>query len=339
MADFPRRALETTIGCLGVAALGVAMLGDARAADLEVRYLDVGQADAALIRCPDGEHRMLIDAADTRYPGSTTAFKDALQAEFQGEPQPWALDVVVASHPHADHIGSMLWVLETFDVETYVDNGQQGDTATFGRVNAERRRQVEAGELTYVPGKTSHGTELTLCPDHDVTVKVLVPWALDATLSDTNDRSVVIRLDFGECSFLFVGDAHDDAEAVMVAAFPDDLDVDVLKVGHHGSHTSSSDDFIEQVSPDVAVVSSGKPGVGTNSRYKHPRYRTVGRYARWFKSLSPPHPLEGDRVRAYDEDEERWRQHQRRTGLWLTPVDGTLTLTCDGQDVTVTPER
>src|SRR5688500_4825703 len=88
---------------------------------LDVHFISVGQADATLIRCNPSDRFMLIDAADTRYPNSAKQFKDYLETIFKGRTR--RLDVVVVSHPHADHIGSMKWVLETFDVGTFVDGG------------------------------------------------------------------------------------------------------------------------------------------------------------------------------------------------------------------------
>src|SRR5436853_644582 len=90
---------------------------------LEAHFISVGQADAVLVKCPDAQTYMLVDSADTRYPGSKYRFRAYLEKEFAGKPQKIAL--AVASHPHNDHIGSMQWVLEKFDVGTYVDNGEK----------------------------------------------------------------------------------------------------------------------------------------------------------------------------------------------------------------------
>ena len=112
----------------------------------------------------------------------------------------------------------------------------------------------------------------------------------------------------------------------------------MLKVGHHGSDTSSTMEFVMGVSPSLAVVSSGRKGVGTNTRYKHPRFSTLGHYRDWFKVLDRGeeeghHPPDG-RVWAYDASKKRWRQHTRRKGLWLTPKDGTVIVCSDGASVT-----
>ena len=305
---------------------------------LEVHFINVGQADAALIRCPDGENFMLIDAADNRYPGSVAAFRGYIERQFQGRAKPWRLRTVVASHPHADHIASMKWVLENFDVGTYVDNGQKYDSATFSRLNAFRRKQVDAGKLLYIDGRDEPFAELDPCEDENVTAQIIVPWA-EHSLSDTNDRSVVVRLDFGNTSFLFVGDAEKHAEEVMLNELDEEhrklLDVDVLKVGHHGSDTSSTAEFVSAVSPQIAIVSSGVKDVGTNKRYKHPRLSTMQTYADWLKNLdSEAHPLDG-LVHAYQKSKERWQQHKRRQGVWVTPKDGTVIVRSDGTNLDI----
>lgn len=310
-------------------------------ARLEVRFIDVGQADAILVRCPDGEHYLLIDAGDTRYPGSSAAFRAYLLREFEGKPKPWKIALVIASHPHADHIGSMQWVLENFDVETFVDNGQKFESTTWVNLDRVRRKQVERAELTYVNGKEVGRAELEFCPDPLVTVEILVPWAI-RSLSDTNDRSVIVRLTYKDTSFLFVGDAEAHAEEVMLALEEElrqKLDVDVLKVGHHGSDTSSTSEFVVAVSPELAVVSSGKKGVGTNARYKHPRFSTLLTYTNWLKNRDgDAHPPNG-RVWAFDAVRGRWRQHTRRAGLWMTPKDGTVIVRSDGETLALELEE
>lgn len=303
---------------------------------LEVHYIDVGQADAILVRCPDGEHYLLIDSGDTRYPGSSDAFRAYLQQEFSDKPKPWQLAVVVASHPHADHIGSMQWVLEKFEVDTYVDNGQHYDSAMFGRLNKLRIKLVKDGKLDYIDGKKTPFAELDFCSHPDIHAQIFVPWAV-RDLSDTNDRSVLVRLTYGNTSFLFTGDAEAHAEEVLLNDLEeeqrDKLDVDILKAGHHGSDTSSTAEFVAAVSPEEAiVVSSGKKGVGTNSRYKHPRFSTLRTFADWFRnSDKEKHKLDG-RVWAFDAKSRRWRQHTRRHGLWVTPKDGTVIIRANGVD-------
>jgi competence protein ComEC len=298
------------------------------AADLQVKVFDVGQADAILVTCPDGDHHLLIDSGDTRYPGSSKGFRDRMLKLFpEGERK---LEVVVASHPHQDHIGSMSWVLENFDVDTYVDNGQKFDTASYGKLQKLKQRLVKTGKITYINGKENSQEKVDFCPK--VEMRLIEAWAL-GSLDDTNDRSVGVWLRYGDTKFLFVGDMEAPAEKLLLDNLNDAdrkllLDVDVLKVGHHGSDTSSTERFVRVVSPEQAVISAGEKDVGTNARYKHPRRTTIDT----FNEIAFNGADENGRVWAYDKDKEAWRQVPRRQGLWATPKDGTVTVVSDGQN-------
>jgi beta-lactamase superfamily II metal-dependent hydrolase len=117
LASFPageiamrlRAKLIASATCLALVFLSVQALP----AELQVMVFDVGQADATLVTCPDGNHHLLIDSGDTRYPGSSKKFRERMEGLFPDDKR--QLDVVVASHPHQDHIGSMSWVLENFE--------------------------------------------------------------------------------------------------------------------------------------------------------------------------------------------------------------------------------
>ena len=308
------------------------------AAPLEVKFLNVGQADAALIRCPDGRHRMVIDAGDTRYPDSSAQFRSAITDLLGGTGQ--EITVAVASHPHEDHIGSMRWLLENFSVGTYVDNGDRRDTTNFGKLDATRRKLIRAGKLTYINGKENSFASIDFCPD--VTVEIFSAWAVES-LSDLNDRSVGVRISYDDISFLFVGDMHEEAEHAMLARFsPEErakLRATVLKAGHHGSDTSSTAEFITAVAPEVVVVSCGKKGVGTNSGYKHPRLTTVRHYADWTKAHPPLRRASDGKVWSYDAKNKRWKFEPRPEDTWLTVNDGTVTITTDGQSLNITSEN
>jgi beta-lactamase superfamily II metal-dependent hydrolase len=114
------------------------------------------------------------------------------------------------------------------------------------------------------------------------------------------------------------------------------LDVDVLKVGHHGSHSSSTRPFIAAVSPRHALISCGKKDVGTNDDYKHPRSVTLDT----LNDALRDQPTNG-RVWGYDKSggRERWRQMSRRRGIWVTPRDGTITVRSNGQSINVEVEN
>jgi competence protein ComEC len=302
---------------------------------LKVDFLDLGQADGILVTCPDGDHHLLIDAGDTTYPGSSQRFRSFLTQTF---PQPSRrLTVVVASHMHNDHIGSMAWVLENFKVDTYIDNGDTADTAVFGNLLKVRRRLSRNGSLTYVNARQNPSATIEFCPQ--VKMTIMEPWAQHKSLSGKNDRSVVVRLDYQNRSFLFVGDVEKSAEQVMLNEFTPDqrrwLDADVLKVGHHASDTSSTVPFVTAVSPKVTVVSCGKRGVGTNARYKHPRASTLDTYRDWFTNHPSSVRAQADSVWAYEAQRRRWIQAARPTGMWLTVQDGTIAVQTDGEKLDV----
>lgn len=317
-------------------AVAAAVALQAAPGKLEVKYIDVGQGDAVFIRCPEEKHNLLIDSGDNKYPQSKKNFQQFLRDELKTNGAP--LHLVVASHPHSDHIASMLWVLTNYDVGTYVDCGFKHETDMFGFLDVERRAQVDAGKILYIKGRDSSFDEIDICPR--LTIRLIQPSA-QASLSHMNDRSVAVRIDFGTNSFLFVGDLEKHAENVMLNQFTDSekerLDVDVLKVGHHGSDTSSTANFVLAASPKIAVISCGKKETGTNERYKHPRLSTVRTYGDWFK-LNPPAPelaAPAGKVFAYDADLKKWRQTTRPAGLWVTTKDGTITIRSDGTNMEI----
>jgi competence protein ComEC len=320
--------------CLVVACLATASEG-AQDAQLEVHFIDVGQGDAILVRCPDNSRHLVIDSGElnSNYPKSADQFQAYLTKEFANRPR--RVDVVVASHPHSDHIASLEWLLQNFTVGTYIDNGQKYDTATWTRLDKLVRQRVKQGQLEYINGRKPEFTEVEFCPD--VKLEVMAAAALKS-LSDTNDRSVFVRLAYRNNSFLFVGDAHKAAEDVLLSKLSDEqlakLDVDVLKVGHHGSKTSSGGAFVGALSPTVAVISSGKKEVGSNARFKHPRWVTVQTFLNHFKQLDAAdhhHPA-NDRIWVFDED---WSQRQRRRGLCVIAKDGTVVIKSDGSRIEV----
>jgi competence protein ComEC len=320
----------------------------AQLAPLTVKFIDVGQADAILIICPNPSHNhhLLIDTGDSpaaiRYPGSSAAFKQNMEAEFSDKPR--VITTVVASHPHSDHIGNMQWVLETFEVGTYVDNGQKTDGSSFGKLEKLRVQLVKNGKLNYVNGKQNSFGHVDFCPLCDL--EIFEPWAKNAALSDPNNRSVGARLTYKDTSFLFVGDMEKEAEGVMLNDFTEaernDLRANVLKVGHHGSDTSSTDKFIHHVAPGLVIVSCGKKEVGTNRQYKHPRLSTVREYFDWFTEKPPPASApvpKHDKVWAYDKDASHWRQQSRPQAMWITPNDGSITLHSDGEKIDIKTEK
>jgi len=226
-------------------------------ADLTVDMLDVGQGDAILVRTEG--FAALIDAGPRD--ADTEAQLKALGVTH--------LDVVVATHPHADHIGRMPQVLQTFSVGQYVDNGMSHTTKNYERLMA----AVEATEVPH--RKATNGMTFPFGDEAVFTVLFPGETLLRGTRSDLNSNSVVLRLDHGESSFLFTGDAEAPTESHLLRSQLGDIDV--LKVAHHGSGHSSTLPFLETLRPQAALISCGE-----DNRYHHPypqalkRLRSVG---------------------------------------------------------------
>lgn len=222
---------------------------------LGVFFLDVGQADSILIKGPGGEH-MLIDAGKN----DTAEELVAMLKDYEVDD----LDYLILTHPHEDHVGGADAVLAGFDVKKVISPDIGADSKTW-------RDVVDAIEAEGCMDITaSVGATYTLFDG--CKFEILGPVDAD---TDLNNASIVLRLDYGESSFLFTGDAEKEAEeAILERVGKEKLDVDVLKAGHHGSSTSSSVNFLTAVSPRYAVISCGK-----DNSYGHPHSETLEKYS------------------------------------------------------------
>ena len=214
-----------------------------------VHFIDVGQADAALVVC-DG-HYMLID-------GGNAADSDLIYAYLK-EQGASHLDYMVATHAHEDHIGGLPGALNYAQVDTALSPVTQGSTQVFE--NLVQYLSAQHKSLT-VP---QPGDSFAL---GSAQVEILGPVK---EYDDTNDTSIVLRVDYGQTSFLFTGDMEREAEEDLLEAGAR-LDATVLKVGHHGSETSTSYPFLREVLPEYAVIS-----VGEDNSYGHPDESTLSR--------------------------------------------------------------
>lgn len=223
--------------------------GGSASGTLEVYFFDVGQGDSELIRLPGGEN-ILIDAG-------TSSTEDELVGELRSLGAE-TLDLVVATHPHADHIGGMAAVMDAFDVRQVVmPRISESDTPTTKTYENLLQSIADKG-LTIMPAEP--GDELL--SSGGAVLTVLAPNGED--YGDLNNYSVVLRLTYGEDSFLFTGDAEEASEEEMLSLdWP--LTATVLKCGHHGSETSTSPAFLDAVSPQYAVISCG-----VDNDYGHP---------------------------------------------------------------------
>ena len=298
--------------------------------NLKVHYLNVGQADAIYVTCPTGEHSMLIDAADTRYPGSSKNFKDALEKLTGGLHK--TIDVVVGSHNHADHIGNMRWVLQNYKVKRYIDNGSKVSSAMYRLLMKTVDSLTKVGGFEYEPATSSVPGFADFCPAENVDAKMIIPKSGFNDCSNQNDCSVVIKVIYGKTSFLFPGDAEEGEEAELVGdpAAKAELAANVLKAPHHGSSTSSTLDFVEAVSPTYVVVSCGEKGIGTNTTYKHPQASSLEN----FNKVLTTGDYRKDKIEVYDKKKKIWTKMPAKVGIYYTKVDGEVDLSSDGASVT-----
>ena len=226
---------------------------------LRVVFADVGQGDMTVITTPAGQ-RIVVDGG----PKSDRA------VEILGEELPFwerALDLVVLTHPHSDHVTGLNEVLRRYDVGRVLERPQEFDSAEY--VSWRKLTGMEDAQSIDVPA----GAHLRF--DDGVRVEVLGPprEMLSGTRSDVDNGSVVVRIVYGDVSFLITGDVFAEGEAWLVRSGTH-LGSDVLKVAHHGSLTSSTAPFLEAVEPRLAVISAGE-----DNRFGHPHPSIVERLA------------------------------------------------------------
>lgn len=214
---------------------------------LTIHFLDIGQGDSEFIELPDGK-TMLIDAGESEYGDDVVNYIKNLGYS--------KIDYLVTTHPHADHIGGMTKVVQSFSIGAVYMPNATTTTQTFSYLLT----AIKSAGLTITTAKA--GVEIF--NSNGVSANIIAPNR--ASYDDLNNYSAVIKLTYSKNSFLFMGDAEELSENQITA----DIKADVLKVGHHGSNSSSGQAFLNKVTPKYAVIS-----VGEGNDYGHPAQTTL----------------------------------------------------------------
>lgn len=248
---------------------------------LTVAFLDVGQGDAVFVEAPNG-NQLLYDAG----PPSGAVLRGLADVmPFWDR----SIDVAVLSHPDMDHIGGFPEVFRRYEVALVMESGATSDNGAY---DAAKDALVREGSAHFLARKG-----MTIQLGGGVFADILYPDR-DMTTMEANAASVVLRVRYGETAFLLSGDLPENIEEYEVAVYGDGLHAEILKLGHHGSRTSSSEAWLRAVSPQVAVISAGR-----ENRYGHPH------------------------------NEILMRLNRLRVPYVITAKEGTIVFTSDGKSV------
>jgi len=248
--------------------------------NLTVTFIDVGQGDSEWIITPSG-NTMLIDAGD-----SDKTWRIASKLVTVRE-----IDAVVATHAHSDHIGGMQTVLTMYDVNNFYDSGYPHTSKTYENMLT----LINNKRINYTVVK--NGDKINLDPVMDISV--LNPQPI--FFNNVNDNSVVLFMTYKNMSFLFTGDSERNAETVYARKLGN---VDVIKIAHHGSSTSTGPYLLSKTKPSVSIIS-----VGEGNSYGHPDKNII-------KNLE-----------------------SYQSKIYLTSENGDITITTDGENYSVIPEH
>ena len=284
-----RKAQIITVIVFGLIALGSYLFGNDFISNkavgpvtgqLEVSYLDVGQGDAIYIKVND--YDILVDAG----PRSDV---EKLMSQLE-EKNIDDFEIVIATHPHEDHIGGMTDVLKKYNVENFYMPKVSNTTKTFEYM---------------INAISNQGLKIKTIKDVGSGARIDVYSPIDDAYDDFNDYSPIMKLTYGETKLMFTGDAEELAEKQVLDKYPSsELKSDVLKFGHHGSSTSSSEEFLKAVSPTYGVISCA-----VDNKYGHPHKETL----------------------------EKIKTHNIET--YRTDTQGQIQLTSDGKNIVIKTEK
>lgn len=248
---------------------------------LKVHYLDVGQGDSIFVELPNNE-TMLIDAAESYQSENIINYLKNLNYQ--------KIDYVIGTHPHTDHIGGLKNIINTFEIGKIYMPKVVSTTKTYESL----LMAIKDKNLKINTAKA--GTSII---DTD-TLKINILAPNNSTYTELNNYSAVTKITYGTTKFLFMG----DAEKLSENEIKENVTADVIKIGHHGSNTSSSIDFIKKVNAKYGIIS-----VGLNNKYNLPKEETI---TNWEKS---------------------------GTKIYLTSINGTIRASSDGTNIKIESEK
>ena len=248
---------------------------------LKVHYLDVGQGDSIFIELPNNE-TMLIDAAESYQSENIINYLKNLNYQ--------KIDYVIGTHPHTDHIGGLKDIINTFEIGKIYMPKVVSTTKTYENL------LIAIKDKNLKINTAKAGTSII---DTDaLKINILAPN--NSTYTELNNYSVVTKITYGTTKFLFMG----DAEKLSENEIKEDVTADVIKIGHHGSNTSSSINFIKKVNAKYGIIS-----VGLNNKYNLPKEETI---TNWENS---------------------------GTKIYLTSINGTIRASSDGTNIKIESEK
>lgn len=233
----------------------VFVIENTNSGELSVSFLNIGQGDAIFIETPH-KNQILIDGGP---PNGKVLRELRKQMPFYDR----FIDVVIATHPDIDHIGGLVGVLSRFNIGVVLDSGLPSKTSAY----IQKEKIISEKNIKNIFAR--RGMKLIL--DDGIVMDILFPDR-DLGNVDSNTNSIVVRLTYGDTEFLFSGDSPQKIEKYVVSLDGENLLSDVLKLGHHGSKTSSSEEFLSAVNPQYTIVSAG-----VDNKYGHPHPDVVKR--------------------------------------------------------------
>jgi len=276
--------------------------------DLRVTILDVGQGSAALVELPKGSS-ILIDGGGFT-DNSIFDIGGKIIAPFLWRKKIMTIDTIILSHPNSDHLNGLIYIAKHFNVKTVLSNGEGVDTLGYKEfIKAINKNRIELAQFSQLKRRQNICNVILeiLYPPPDYSEKKLKDkWR------DLNNNSIVVKITYGTISFLFPGDIEADAENELVSINGGKLRSTVLIAPHHGSKTSSTPKFLQNVQPELIIISSG-----FNNRFGFPGAEVIKRYK-----------LLGSQI-----------LETAKNGAVTVVTDGTAVFTMNGDEITSTSRR